>query len=140
MASAHELRETQRRRHRHLTGAICIRDLEIEIWHPENGVQNPVPGRHGGQCRPGRTHRDPDSVARFNKHHSNAEERTYNISGLHANSTGISVRWTKRHVEVRILPPQPNSAVSACDVRLRKNSPGFPLLSTVSAGLYGPNF
>jgi hypothetical protein len=49
----------------------------------------------------------------LNKHHSNAEERSYNISGLHANSAGISVRWTKRHVEVRILSPQPSSPASA---------------------------
>jgi len=32
---------------------------------------------------------------------------THNVSGLHTVSAGISVRWTKRHLEVRILSAQP---------------------------------
>jgi hypothetical protein len=31
------------------------------------------------------------------------------VSGLYANSAGISVGWTRHHLEVRILPPQPGS-------------------------------
>src|ERR1700730_18307112 len=46
---------------------------------------------------------------RFVEQPSTAEERTHNVSGLHANSAGISVRWTKRHLEVRILSAQPCS-------------------------------
>ena len=34
---------------------------------------------------------------------SNAGERIHNVTHLHANSADISVRWTKRHLEVRIL-------------------------------------
>jgi hypothetical protein len=44
------------------------------------------------------------------------------LSGLHANSADISVRWTKRHLEVRILSAQPRSreGISGhCAIRIR---------------------
>jgi hypothetical protein len=65
---------------------------------------------------------------RFVEQPSTAEERTHNVSSLHANSAGISVRWTKRHLEVRILSAQPRSPVSrfqrfASAIRLEQGIP-----------------
>jgi hypothetical protein len=42
--------------------------------------------------------------------HQLPENGPTTLGGLHANSAGISVRWTKRHVEVRILS-HPSHAV-----------------------------
>ena len=51
------------------------------------------------------------SRRRFVEQPSTTGERTHNVSGLHVNSAGISVGWTKRHLEVRILSAQPGSPV-----------------------------
>src|ERR1700730_2911766 len=56
---------------------------------------------------PGWAERIRTSRRRFAEQPSTAGERTHNVSRLHANSAGISVRWTKRHLEVRILSAQP---------------------------------
>src|SRR5260370_30518510 len=56
---------------------------------------------------------------------------THNVSGLHTVSAGISVRWTKRHLEVRILsaqPARPQAALATNMVRCWQARTVSPLL------------
>src|SRR5258708_2706670 len=82
----------------------------IACLHVQRGTFVTVAGNHTAETGlPGWADRIRTSRRRFVEQPSTAGEWTHNISGLHANSAGISVRWTKRHVEVRILSPQPSS-------------------------------
>jgi hypothetical protein len=57
-----------------------------------------------------------DKISRLEDDSSNShqlpQKGTHNVSGLHANSAGISVRWSKRLLKVRILSTQPASELS----------------------------
>jgi hypothetical protein len=60
--------------------------------------------------------------------------RTHNaLAGFHANSAGVSVSWSKRHLEVRILPTQPASRRLAPVSRRDAAIPSIVLLTGNSA-------
>ena len=63
------------------------------------------------------------SRRRFAEQPLTAGERTHNVSRLHANSAGISVRWTKRHLEVRILSAQPGRRLGMERSRVSGSAP-----------------